>query len=160
MPLYNLNRPFYKSNASVASTNTTGEELLTSVLIPAGTLGNNDTIEVRGVWDISGRAGTVTLRVRLHTSAAAGGTAYYAQSGLATTQLSARAWFFIEELNATNSQNAFAPNNNTFQGGLNVALATSALSTASDMYVIFSSQKNTGTDPTSLKTAYVNIIRK
>ena len=148
-----------QSGASIASTNTTAEEVIASVLIPAGTLGNNDMLEIYSLWDISGRSGTVGIRTRLHTSAAVGGTIYAARTGLAIGSSNAVQRVQIGMGNASNLQIGQPTNNISYVGESTGTIITSSISTASNMYVVFTSQKTTGTDPTSLRFYSVKIVK-
>lgn len=145
---------FASSRATVASTNTTSEESLASILIPANTLGNNDEIEIYVLWSGSG-AGTKTARLRLHTASGTGGTIYYTiQAGtLASGQIYQR----IVMKNASNSQEAVG--SGTIVGASANAVTTSSLSTASDIYINLTSQKATGTDGLSLNNYSIKINR-
>ncbi len=138
------------SHSTVNTTNTTGEEVLASQVITAGTLGNNDEIEVIAEWQAAGTGGTKTYRIRLHTSAAASGTIYHSSQALANTTLSYRGYSRISEKNANNSQEGAVGTAGGFGNNLNNTFATSALSTGADMYIVFTSQKATGTDVVSL----------
>ena len=149
---------YHQSGVAAASTNTTGEEVLRSVLIPAGTLGNNDSIEIRAVINSVGRAGTANNRVRIHTSAAAAGTVYLSSNNQAATIESWRTYGFIDLLNSATSQAQPGYVNTAFVGGQAAnTLITSSLNTASDIYVVFTSQKGTGTDALSLIFSQIKI---
>lgn len=147
-----------KSGATVNSTNTVAEEILASVLIPSGTLGNNDEIRASALFDATGgAAGNRIFRIRLHTSAAIGGTVYQ-QATLGTGGGGYAALAKIYMKNASNLQEGFGQLASVWGTGSNVI--SSALSTGSDMYIIFSSLKVTaGTDGATLRAYSVEQIR-
>lgn len=147
-------RMFAYGRTTVNSTNVTTEEGLASVLIPAGTLGNNDEIEIWTLWSGSG-SGSKQPRVRLHTASGTGGTIYSTISSgtLAAGQTIVR----IVMKNSASAQEA--PPTNIIVGASASAPITSSLSTASDIYINFTSQKATGTDSLSLKNYTVTIKR-
>lgn len=147
-------RPMFAySRTTVNSTNTTSEEALASILIPASTLGNNDEIEIWVLFSGSG-AGTKTGRARLHSASGTGGTIYYTIQGgtLASGQIYQR----IVMKNSSSSQEAVS--SGTIVGASANAVTTSSLSTASDIYINITSQKATGTDALSLNnyTVFIN----
>lgn len=148
------------STASTAiGAGNTGEEVVASVLIPANTLGNNDEIEVIAEWQAAGSGGTKIYRVRLHTSAAAAGTIYGSSQSLTNTTLNYRQFTRISEKNSSNAQEGAVGGVGGFGNNTTNAFATSSLSTGSDMYIVFTSQKATGTDVVSLNNYSVKIIR-
>lgn len=147
-----------KSGATVSSTNTLSEEVLASVLIPSGTLGNNDEIRAWALFDATGgAAGNRIFRIRLHTSAAAGGTVYQ-QATLGTGGGGYAALAKVIMKNASNAQEGFGQIASVFGTGSN--FITSALSTGSDMYIVFTSLKVTsGADGATLRAYSVEQIR-
>lgn len=145
-------RLFAYSRTTVASTNVTSEEALASIQIPAGTLGNNDEIEIFALYSGSG-AGTKNARCRLHTAAGTGGTIFYnIQSG---TFASGQIFQRIVMKNASNAQES-APNG-IIIGASASAVITATLSNASDIYINLTSQKATGTDGLSLNNYSIKI---
>lgn len=146
------------SGATVAGTNTVSEEVLAAVLIPAGTLGNNDKIYAYALFNATGgAAGNRIFRIRLHTASSAGGTAYQ-QATLGTGGGGFAAQATIAMKNASNSQEGFGQL--TVDDGTGNNFVSSALSTASDMYVLFTSIKVTsGADDASLRHYVVEILK-
>lgn len=150
-------KKFGTSHVTVSSTNTTAEEVVASVLIPANTLVAGDTIVVTAfaVLASGAAAGTKTFRVRLHTSAAAAGTIYSAAATVTTTG------GYFQTLNhiyvkAGSSQEG---GGGTALGSVGGTIFTSSLALSSDMYVVFTTQKATGTDTLTLNSYDVSIAR-
>lgn len=144
-----------KSGATIASVNSASEQIYVSILIPAGTLGNNDEIRVPALFNSAAGAGNKIYRIRLHTSAAIGGTVYQ-QLTIGSGGGSYKALAQIQMKNATNSQEGFGQLNQAYGSG-NVVI-TSSLSTASDMYIVITVQKATGTDDAELRNYTVEIV--
>jgi len=140
-------------SGSVSSTNTSAQELIWSVLIPAGTLAAGDAIQVTWCCNKSVGSGNFTSRVRLHTSNAVGGTAYttMAYTGVLKQLMETN----IIILTATSQIGS--PINGISYGQYAIANSTSALNVASDMWVIITSEKATSTDTTNLEFATVHI---
>lgn len=146
-----------QSGATATGTNTLAEEVLAAVLIPAGTLGNNDQIRAWALFDAAGgAAGNRIFRIRLHTASSVGGTVYQ-QATLGTGGGGYSALARIQMKNASNLQEGFGQIASVFGTGSNVV--TSALSTDSDMYVLFTSLKvSSGTDNAALRNYTVERI--
>lgn len=146
-----------KSGLTVVGSNTLAEEVLASVLIPANTLGNNDELRAWGLFDATGgAAGNRIFRIRLHTATTVGGTVYQ-QTTLGVGGGGYRALACIQMKNASNSQEGFGQLTAVFGTGSNAV--TSALSTASDMYILFTSLKVvSGADNATLRNYTVEHI--
>ena len=150
---------FNYSRTTASGTATTSEEVLLSILIPANTLGNNDSIEVVCLWSGTGTTGsTKTMRVRLHTSAAAAGTIYSAITTTAASTFTFNGMARIYQKNATNIQEGSigASASGTWGGNAN-AIVTSALSNASDIYINITTQKAAVADTMSINSVDVVI---
>ncbi|HKR04419.1 MAG TPA: hypothetical protein VJY62_07260, partial [Bacteroidia bacterium] len=146
------------------TTNTTGEEILASILIPAGTLGNNDEIDVVMAWSIAaGGSGTKVFRVRLNSSSAvAGSNQMFSSNAIATSGISYQGYCRIIEKNANNVQESFAGGAGAVPGwgaSTGLTIATAGLSTASDIYLLITSSKSVGTDTVSLNNYRVKITK-
>ncbi len=155
------NKIFGFSRTTASGTATAAEEVIASKLIPAGTLGNNDRIEVVMLWSGTGTTGsTKTMRVRLHTSAAVGGTIYSAITTTSSTTYSFNTMCNIWQKGASNAQEGSvgASASGAWGGNAN-AILTSALSTASDMYIVFTTDKDVAGDTMSLNS-YDVVINK
>lgn len=157
------NKFFAYSNISVSTTATTSEEIIASVLIPAGTLGNNDTIEIVMAWQITGVVGTKVFRVRLNDANDLTTTSQmFSSNTIATSGVSYQGYCRIIEKNANNVQESFAGGAGAVPGwgtstGQNIA--TAGFSTASDIYLLITSVKATAADAVSLNNYYVRITR-
>ncbi len=73
-------RRVVSTNAFGASSSSTSNVILYSILIPAGTFSVNEVLDVRTLVQKSGDNGTITLRFYVNTTPAIGGT----QFGIAT----------------------------------------------------------------------------
>lgn len=143
-------------SGNVASTNTAAEELLWTLLIPAGLTTTGDVIRVTWMIDKTSGSGTWTTRVRLHTATGTGGTAYTTMAYTGTVKQ------FVQTVIHNSGASAQVGSPATAlasYGQFGVAVGSSALNTASDMYINLTSQKVTGTDATALVFAFVEIIK-
>lgn len=75
----------HKNNVTDSFTGTTGESILASISIPAGTIGANDIVRIYYTTTKSGTAGTMTTRGRIHTSGGAVGSAFSSGTVFFTT---------------------------------------------------------------------------
>lgn len=143
-------------SGNVASTNTTLEEIFWSVLIPANTIRAGDALKITWGVDKSTGSGAATTRIRLHTSAAVGAGSIYGMTAYTGTVKQ-----FMESniLFTGASAQVGTPATGLSYGQFGIAFSTGALSVASDMYVVITSQKVTGTDATALVFADVNVLK-
>ena len=143
----------YSHNTVTAPTDTT-EDILASILIPANTLGVNDTIFLTWLTAMSGTSNAKTLRVRLNTSASIGGTVYGLQA-YTLTNGSAQGLTRISMKNSNSAQEG--ANLNLFYGSVTGTTTTSSYNITSDMYLIISVQKITAGDVFTLNNYDVEI---
>jgi hypothetical protein len=140
------------SAAQVASTNTTSEEVLVTVAVPANAMGANGFLLADLVWNCTSNANVKTARVRFGASGAGTGGTVFNSPALTSTS-GARFLARIANRNATNSQvGGSAPTNIT---GLATGAAnapTSAIDTTAASEIAVTSQKATGTDSMTLES--------
>lgn len=150
---------FASSHSTVSSTNTTSEEILASILIPGGTLASGDTLHLNFLAHLltGSAAGTKTLRVRLHTASATAGTAYFTSSTTSVGNISWH-WLLRIAIKGASSQEG-SPVGTGPYGVHSNAPITSSLAIASDMYLLITSQKATGTDTLTLNHYDLEIKR-
>jgi len=138
-----------RTNAS--GTATTVEEVFASALIPGGTLGSNDTVEVITQWEFASTSTSNKLTiVRLHTSAAVGGTIMtQIQSAFSGATSSIMGFTRIAAKNSTTSQVGGLYGATT--GGFGLVTnpttpSTAAIDTSSDAYVVICGKKASSAD--------------
>jgi hypothetical protein len=148
------------SAAGFASTNTTSEEALATVAIPANALGANGFLLIEMSWTATNNANVKTCRVRFGASGAGtGGTAFPAIS--AASLLALRTQTIIQNRNATNSQlGGTSPGAGSGLGSGAAAIPTGAIDTTAATELVFSSQKATGTDTLTLEAYTVWLYYK
>lgn len=150
---------YYKSTGQLSSTNTTSEELLASVQIPSGTLNANSMVRWKIYTNATNNANAKTLRVRIHTSAALAGTIF---NSFANASLPGVVWQgYFNNDNSASSQVGPLGGSTTGGGYGNQSnlLSSTAINTGTtDLYVIFSTQKATGTDTFKIVNWEVEII--
>jgi hypothetical protein len=138
------------SAAGIASTNTTSEEVLATVAVPAGALGANGFLVVDTSWTLTNSGNNKTMRSRFGASGAGtGGTAFGQVTQ--TTAVSYRQQHIISNRNATNSQVGASGIATTAFGSTAAALPTAAIDTTAASEVVISSQKATGTETCTLE---------
>jgi hypothetical protein len=155
----NTQNLIYYSNGQLTSTNTTAEELLASKEIVAGVLNANSRVEWRLLGNANNSATAKTIRVRIHTSNALGGT-IYSSFNLANIPGSGY-WGQLNNDNSLSSQVGYNGGSITGagQGTQSSLVGTSAINTASSsLWVIFSTQKATGTDTLKIINWEVRVI--
>lgn len=141
---------------NVNSTNTTGEEALWNLLIPAGTTGAGDVIRITWGIDKTSGSSTWTTRVRLHTATGTGGTAYTTFAYTGTVKQLVQTVIHNSGASAQIGSPATAL---AGYGQFGVAYSTSALNTANDIWINLTSQKVTGTDAAALVWGFVEILK-
>jgi hypothetical protein len=136
-----------QSAAAVASTNTTSEEVLATITIPANALGANGRIEVTVSWTHTNSANAKTMRMRY---SGGGSTVLQTLSATTTASSSGRAGF--SNRNATNSQVAISASSVGSYGSSANALVTFSVDTTASSSIVISSQKATGTETLTLES--------
>lgn len=140
-----------QSHVVIASTNTTVEELLASVIIPGGTIGANGLIRCLAFWTVTSNANVKSARIRL---GGIGGTIYSLLSLASST--SGQAYCIIRNAGAVDAQtgpSASAPVFGAQTGGSVVA----SYDTTKDVEIAFTSEKAVGTDVMGLRGYSVEV---
>lgn len=142
---------------TVASTNTTGEEALASMLIPGGTLATGDLIVVEVVGRKTSGSAANTFRTRIHTASGTGGTeiANYATTAQQSYVMGPK----VLVTGAATQIGWPAFSNATYSVG-SANTTTPTLAIANDIYINITNQKITGTDGFELRAAVVTIQKK
>lgn len=142
------------SGAAVSSTNTTSEETLATIQIPANALGANGHIEVFANFTATNNANAKTVRCRLN---GIGGTSYSDLSLASTVQNNLRVR--ITNRNATNSQVGItsATRPEKYGTASTSSIITSSVDTTANVDLVITSQKATGTDTLTLESYHVII---
>jgi len=153
---YPINSYVLASTGTVTSTNTTSEEALWNVEIPAGAVTTNDWVEIRLMNRKTSGTGTNTFRVRINTATGVGGSIISNYAGTSTQTSVQGPMVAITGASAQISTPAF---NGTTYAVAAVDTVATAFSVASSIWLNFTNQKVTGTDGFELRTATV-IIHK
>ncbi len=144
-------RVIAQNNVAVASTNTTAEELLATVVIPGGTIGANGIIRCLAFWTVTNNTNVKSARIRL---GGFGGTIYHLLS-LASSS-SGQALCIIRNTGVVDAQNGMNSAALPF-GTTSSGIVISAYDTTKDLEVAFTSEKATGTDIMALRGYSVEV---
>lgn len=153
-------RVLYVNNSSSGLTGTTAETKVASVLIPGGTIGANDRIEISSICTKTGAAGSMTPRVYFNTLDAVGGVQVAVNSstsanlwnglirrGSMKNSVSAQVWYNLsnagDDMTSTNS-----------------AKLSTTINFAVDQYFVFSNQNGSAADTSTLESVVVLIGRQ
>lgn len=142
-----------QSGAAVSSTNTTGEETLATITVPAGTLRANDSLRIRFGFTYQNNANVKTLKA--HYSGV-GGTAVLSVGR--ATQINSDCEIIIQNANSTSAQTCRAREMNAGASFAIQVNATAVDTTASTTFVI-TSTKATGTDTLTLDYYTAEVIK-
>lgn len=135
------------SNTLSGVTGTTTETLLKSLLIPANTIGANDTVEIIAQTRAVGTAGTKTYRIYVNTSASLSGATLVGTFASTSSMLSGGFSRFITCENSQSTQSV--PNATTSSAGMNGnfgAASTINANFANDVYVLISCELASAAD--------------
>lgn len=145
------------SAAQVASTNTTSEEVLATIAVPANSLGANGFLVIDVTWVTTNSANNKIHRVRFGAAGAGtGGTSY---SGLTVTAVVGnRQLAMISNRNATNSQ--IGGPGSTAYGSTTSAMPSSSVDTTAAAEIAITSQKATGTETNAIERYVVWLYYK
>lgn len=148
-----VERVLYSNGQAVASTNTTGEEVLRTISIPAGSLGLYGTLEVDVCFTCTNNSNTKTPRVRL------GGVSGTVVFGPALTT-SASTRMIINVMNRGSENSQISHSSTTGIGTTSTSVITATVNTANAWNLVISSQKDTGTDTLQLEYVKVSVLRR
>lgn len=142
-----------QSGAAVSVSNTTSEETLATITVPANAMGANGALRIWTSWTITNGANDKTLIVRFSGT---GGTAYLSQ--LLTNTLTAQYVTTITNRNATNSQVGGSGTSNIIGSNSGGAIPTSAVDTTADTTIVIRGTKEVGTEVLTLERYLVELI--
>ena len=144
-----------QSAVAVPSTNTTSEETLATITVPAGIIGLNGALEIITLWTTTNSANNKTPRVRFSGAA---GTIFWGPTF--TTQVTDQAFCCIRNVRSHSSQKGWSSGSNSGFGSSASAVATATVDTASaDTTIVISSQKAVGTETCTLEAYSVKLVR-
>lgn len=143
------------SAVPISVTGTLSNTLLTSVLIPANTMGANGMLRITHRWSYTNSANAKLFAVRFNGSAVVGGTSFFATSQ--TTTATGRYQTVIENNNATNSQSGPAANFSGFGQSASAAI-TSARDTTQNQYLVFDATLADVTETITLTSYIVEVL--
>lgn len=163
-------RLHYLTNVTQSFTGATDERLLGTIIVPGNTLQANDIVLIKFVGTKTGTAGTITWRIRVHTSSGAIGSAFSSGTIVGTsgaqgaTNQYSKMYREIVFKNSLSSQavisNAVANLviDESFQtaAGAQVTLTNDY---AVDEHFIITAQLAAGADTSNLTSWFVEIIR-
>lgn len=139
-----------QSAVAAALTGSTAETVLATISLPAGAMGANGVLRVTSLWSYTNSANVKTLRGRLGGLA---GTQFLSQA--ATTTVSARLQFQVQNRNAANSQVGGALNASFGVSG-QVAI-TSAINTAVAQDIVLTGQLASAGETITLEAYLVEL---
>jgi len=142
---------------TVNSTNTTSEEALWNVTIPANTLAVGDTIDIVVVTRKTSGTGSNTFRVRYDSASGVTGSVITSYAGTSTQSMVARPCILVTGASA---QKAFPGFNGITYGVAAVDSISTAFAIANPIYINVTNTKVTGTDGFELRFASVIIHKK
>lgn len=152
------NITLHQSAITVASTNTTSEELLTSILIPAGVMRANAMMRIIVLFSGSG-SGTKTSRLRLATTQGTSGTAILGVNLSGTSTLYERS-VHLWNANAVNSQKSYSLTSSSGVGVISGSPVLTSVDFSVNQFLNITSQKATGTEAHALEAITVQIIEQ
>jgi hypothetical protein len=145
----NLSRIIVKNaNAGSTITGTTAETLVDTHFIPANTFSANDIMRISSfLAEKTGTAGTVTMRIKVGTTATFGSATTIATYTTGVAEL----WCIMQRMSITlrggNLRTLLTTSSrNTDLAATSVAISTVAFNTPSDNYIFTSLQLSVGTD--------------
>jgi hypothetical protein len=143
-----------KSGVSTPSTNTTSEEVIVTITIPAGAMGPNGCLRLISSWSALNNANVKTVRWRL------GGLAgTILETGVLTSRSGGTNTLLISNRNAQNSQISCGTgmDSSGTSFGVNPNIA-SAIDTSASTTLVLTSQKATGTDTQAVEQYIAEIF--
>lgn len=144
--------PYILAQSAIAASvsNTTSEETLATITLPAGALGLNGHLKIWTTWTVTNGINDKILRVRFSGAA---GTQYLVSTQTAIAH--AQYLTIISNRGAANSQVGAVSALST--GTSSGAVVTSAVDTAAASTIVISGQKEVGTEVLTLERYLVEI---
>ena len=143
-----------QSGVAVVSANSTGEQALATITIPAGLMGINGALYVTALWTLTNNINAKTLRIRLGGIA---GTEFQNLAGASLVTVSAA--MRIQNRGSLASQVGASVGMNAFGATSTAAVVTGTINTAVNQDLVISVQKATGTDTATLEAYTVQVVR-
>lgn len=143
-----------QSGVAALSVNSTSEQALATISIPATMMGINGALYVTALWTLTNNANAKALRVRLGGLA---GTEFQNLAGASLVTVSAA--LRIQNRGSLASQVGASVGMNAFGATSTAAVVTGTINTAADQDLVISAQKATGTDTATLEAYTVQIVR-
>lgn len=143
-----------QSGVAVASANSTAEQALATITIPANFMGVNGALYVTALWTLTNNANAKALRVRLGGLA---GTEFQNLAGASLVTVSAA--MRIQNRGSLSSQVGASVGMNAFGATSTAAVVTGSLNTGVNQDLVLSVQKATGTDTATLEAYTVQVLR-
>lgn len=150
------NITLYQSATKIDSTNTTAEELLASILIPAGVMQANSMMRIILCFSGSG-TGTKTSRIRFAPAAGTSGAAVLGVN-LGTSASYERS-IHLYNNNSVASQKSYSLSSSSGVGLIGTAPLITSIDFGVNQTLSITSQKTTGTEAHSLEFITVQIIQ-
>ena len=134
-----------------------GEEIATSVLIPAGLMSANGQLEILHLTSHTNSANTKRLRVRHNdTLVAATGGSYYSASF--TTSNSSQSFTYIKNDNSLTAQFGHSAGTTAGFGSSGVAGTSGTINTANDSYVIFNVELTNSSEFVAVEAFWITYL--
>lgn len=142
--------------ASVSAT--TDEEILATVLVPAGSLGATGRLQVDSTWVMTGSTNAKTLRVRVGVvGSGLNGDAIQAPAIATTATLAGRQCFGFQNLTATSQVTTNGQGPSGGFGNSTSSVSDLTLDTTAIVEVNITGQKATGSETLSLRAYAVTV---
>lgn len=133
-------RVIAQNHVAVASTSTTNEELLATVVIPGNSIGPHGLIRCMSFWTVTNNANSKTARIRL---GGFGGTIY--NSFTLTSSTSGQTFCIIRNIGVVDAQIGISSVAPPF-GITTFGTINTTYDTTQDLEVVFTSEKSVGGD--------------
>jgi hypothetical protein len=152
-----------KNFTPASGTNTTNEEILQALLVPASTVASGDIIEVLALVAQNSSAGTKTYRMYINTIASLSGAVQIASTAGFTTNANSHSFYRPFPVISATSLFVWGGANSSIASIYTASTGTSANITVpnvtSAFYIIITGQKSTGTDTDTVNASWVRISK-
>lgn len=152
-----LKMTYYDNNTNTLPA-TAAETIFASLLIPGGSLGNNDVIEITISGDMTNSINNKTYRVWWNNGPTIGGTPFAARAVSNVPSFSGYCKIVMK--NSTTSQEVNGPNSNWDATGTSATGSlTATLNINADIYIILTGQKANAGETMSLNNYQIKILK-
>ena len=143
-----------QSNAGIANTGNTTENVLATVNLPANLVQPGSSLEIVSAWSFPGNTNNKNIKIRLGGISGAG---YMAINEASASNVNCQLYTLIRA-RAAGSQFGFGNTQSGFNSGGTTAYATSSLDMTAAQTLVFTAQCGTGTDTITLDSYAVKLL--